>query len=339
MSHIFDALQRSEAERAGSDAPALPGVTELLQRAELRAASRWASTVPSTVQDAVQAEELDATEDADFPALQESTVLTTSTAPAQEANLPAVADEPLDVFGECRTLQVALPPQSRLVCLTDSDGPAGEAFRFLAVRLRHLRHNRPLKKVLITSTVPQEGKSMVAANLACALALTTAQRTVLLEGDVRRPSQGQAFGIGKNPGLCEWLAGDGSLAERTYYLAGPKLWIMPAGTAPSNPLELLQSPKLAALMEELTAQFDWVIIDSPPVLPLADTSVWTRQADGILLVIRQGITEKRQLQKGLDALETGKLVGAVSNCSTNSPHSSYYYRPLSASQRSDNEGI
>jgi capsular exopolysaccharide synthesis family protein len=270
--------------------------------------------------------------------LQELAVTLTPTTQPAVADLPAVP-EPSDLFSECRTLQISLPPQSRLACLTDSDGPAAEAFRFLAVRLRHLRHNRPLKKVLVTSTVPQEGKSMVAGNLACALALTTSQRTVLLEGDVRRPSQGKAFGLAKNPGLCEWLAGDGSLAERTYFLEGPKLWIMPAGTAPNNPLELLQSPKLAALMDELTAHFDWVIIDSPPVLPLADTSVWTRQADGILLVTRQGVTEKRQLQKGLDALETGKLVGAVSNCSTNSPHSSYYYRPLSASQRSDNEGI
>ena len=170
-------------------------------------------------------------------------------------------------------------------------------------------------------------------NLACALGLTTTQRTVLVEGDVRRPSQSNAFGIGKNPGLCEWLAGDGSLAERIYRLEGPNLWIMPAGSAPSNPLELLQSARMTALMEQLTALFDWVIIDSPPVLPLADTSVWTRMADGILLVTREGITEKRQLQKGLEALESSKLIGAVSNCSKNSSHSSYYYRPLTAAQR------
>jgi capsular exopolysaccharide synthesis family protein len=263
----------------------------------------------------------------------EATIAQAAIEPAAEE--PQV-DEPVDLIGQCRMLQVSLPPQSRLICLTDSNGPGAEAFRFLAVRLRHLRHNRPLKKVLITSTVPEEGKSMVAANLACALALTTTQRTVLLEGDVRRPTQSQAFGIGKNPGLCEWLAGDGSLAERIYRLEGPSLWIMPAGNAPSNPLELLQSARLGALLDQLTALFDWVIIDSPPVLPLADTSVWTRVADGVLLVTRQGITEKRQLRKGLEALESNKLIGAVSNCSENSSHSSYYYRPLPASQRDDN---
>jgi capsular exopolysaccharide synthesis family protein len=334
MSYIFDALQRSEAERAGSDSPALPGVTELLERAEHRAASRWERAVLS----AVEEEQPAATESAEREpsvAIEELPPVAPSQEPPVVEQAPP-AEEPLDLFGQCRTLHVSLGPQSRLICVTDSDGPGAEAFRFLAVRLRHLRHGRPLKKVLITSTVPQEGKSMVAANLACALALTTSQRTVLLEGDVRRPSQSQAFGIGKNPGLCEWLAGDGSLEERIYHLDGPNLWIMPAGSAPSNPLELLQSAKLAALMDELTARFDWVIVDSPPVLPLADTSVWSRVADGILLVTRQGVTEKRQLQKGLEALEFNKLVGAVSNCSTGSPHSSYYYRPLSTSRRDEN---
>jgi capsular exopolysaccharide synthesis family protein len=331
MSYIFDALQRSESERAGSDSPAPAGVTELLRRAEHRAASKWQGAVEEEQPAAPESEEHEPP-----PGIEELSPAEPAPAPV-EANEPppdlAPAEKPLDLFGQCRALEVSLPLQSRLVCLTDSDGPGAEAFRFLGVRLRHLRHNRPLTKVLITSTVPQEGKSMVAANLACALALTTTQRTVLLEGDVRRPSQSQAFGIGKNPGLCEWLAGDGSLAERIYRLEGKNLWMMPAGTAPSNPLELLQSPRLVALMDELTALFDWVIIDSPPVLPLADTSVWTRVADGILLVTREGVTEKRQLRKGLEALESNKLVGAVSNCSKNSSHSSYYYRPLTSAQR------
>jgi Mrp family chromosome partitioning ATPase len=78
-------------------------------------------------------------------------------------------------------------------------------------------------------------------------------------------------------------------------------------------------------MDQLTDWFDWIIIDSPPVLPLADTSVWTRLADGILLVTRQGTTEKQQLQRGLEALEPKKLIGALLNCSRNTAHSDYYY--------------
>ena len=160
---------------------------------------------------------------------------------------------------------------------------------------RHLRRDRPLKKVLITSTIPQEGKSMVSANLACTLARRTQQRTLLMEGDVRRPSLSQMFGLGRIPGICECLQGERDLMSSIYHLEGPGLWFLPAGSAPKNPLELLQSGRLSAMMDQLTAWFDWIIIDSPPVMPLADTSVWMRLADGILLVVRQGITEKRQL--------------------------------------------
>ena len=99
---------------------------------------------------------------------------------------------------------------------------------------------------------------------------------------------------------------------------------MPAGTSPQNPLEVLQSAKLNALMAQLAEWFDTVVIDSPPVLPLADTSVWMRLADGIILVARQGITEKKQLQKGLEAIDPQKLIGALLNCSQNQANSHYY---------------
>jgi capsular exopolysaccharide synthesis family protein len=170
---------------------------------------------------------------------------------------------------------------------------------------------------------------MVAANLACALAQSSQQRTLLLEGDLRRPSLSQMFGIGRNRGLSEWLQGQGSLTSSIYHLEGPGFWILPSGNAPSDALELLQSGRLSALMDQLTAWFDWIVIDSPPVLPLADTSVWMRSADGILLIARQGTTEKRQLTKGLEALDPKKLIGAVLNSSKHSSDNYYYYSPVS----------
>jgi len=88
---------------------------------------------------------------------------------------------------------------------------------------------------------------------------------------------------------------------------------------------VLQSVKLNALMAQLADWFDCIVIDSPPVLPLADTSVWMRLADGIILVARQGITEKKQLQRGLEAIEPQKLVGSLLNCSKNQANSHYYY--------------
>jgi capsular exopolysaccharide synthesis family protein len=290
MSHIFDALQRSEAERAGAESSlAEPSTyslaTELLQAAERKRRGASAPTI------------------------------------APGVALPEDAD-PLEQFP---ALPVSILPNSRLVSVGEEESLGAEKFRFLAVRLRQLRQTRPLKKVLITSTIPQEGKSTVAANLACTLARRKQHKTLLIEGDLRRPTVAQKFGLGRVPGLSEWLRGE-SETMNIYRLEALGLWVLPAGSAPENPLELMQSGKLSPTMEQLTAWFDWIIIDSPPVLPLADTSIWARLADGILLVTRKGITEKQQLQRGLEALEPAKLLGALVNGSTDAAHSDYYQR-------------
>ena len=293
MSHIFDALQRSESESAGSKGSSFALATELLQAAEekMRAADR---NVPAT------APEVDGRSFEPSP------------------SFPAGLEH-------CPSLSVSIPADSRLVSIEKEESLGAEKFRFLAVRLRQLRQTRPLKKVLITSTIPQEGKSTVAANLACTLARRKPHKTLLLEGDLRRPTVATRFGLGRVPGLSEWFRAEGS-AMNIYRLETLGLWVMPAGNAAENPLELMQSGKLSPLMEQLTAWFDWIVIDSPPVLPLGDTSIWARQADGILLVTRPGVTEKQQLKRGLEMLEKTKFLGALVNDSTNAAHSDYYQR-------------
>jgi len=151
------------------------------------------------------------------------------------------------------------------------------------------------------------------------------QRTLLMDGDLRRPSLAQIFGLGAVSGLAEQLQSERNMASTIYYLEGPGVWVLPAGNTPSNPLELIQSAKLPLLLDELAGWFDWIIIDSPPILPLADTSVWARFADGILLVTRQGTTEKRKLKRGLEVLEPKKVVGALLNSFTGAPEKDYYY--------------
>jgi capsular exopolysaccharide synthesis family protein len=302
MSHIFDALQRSEAEQSGEESPALSIATELIQAVE-----RKASAVREFPVDDLAVEHESVVEPA--VALQGETSDTSPT---------VVEQFPL--------LQVVVSPQSRLVSLVDRESIAAEKFRFLGVRLRQLRQNRLLKKVLITSSIPQEGKSMVAANLACTLARRQQQKVLLLDGDLRRPALSQMFGLGKLPGLCEWLQGEPGPMRNIYRLEGPGCWFLPAGSSPKNPLELMQSGRLSALMDQLTAWFDWIVIDSPPVLPLGDTSIWTRLADGVLLVTRQGATQKQQLQRGLEAIEQSKLIGALLNSSREAASSDYYSR-------------
>ena len=115
------------------------------------------------------------------------------------------------------------------------------------------------------------------------------------------------------------------------------LWFLHAGSTPQNPLELMQSGKLSPIMEQLSSWFGWIVIDSPPVLPLADTSVWGRFADGILLVTRQGTTQKPQLQRGLEALEPAKLLGAIVNGSAAVAHNDYYYQRYGPSALRENE--
>jgi capsular exopolysaccharide synthesis family protein len=321
MSHIFDALQRSEAERSGVDSLPPQEATEMVRRAEYRATSKWESAILPEQPETTKTKG----EDHNTPlGLQREHAIVTTSESSPSVELPQNEERP-QPFSQFQSLQVSLTPQSRLVSLTDTGTPAAEAFRLLGVRLRHLRRERALKKVLITSTIPQEGKSMIAGNLACTLAQRTQQKVLVIEGDLRRPSLARMFGIGRNLGLSEWLKNECSFAASIYRLEGQNLWILPAGSAPSNALELLQSGRLSTLMDQLSVWFDWIIIDSPPVLPLADTSVWMRFADGILLATREGITQKQQLRRGVEAIEPKKLIGALINSSKHAANSDYYY--------------
>jgi capsular exopolysaccharide synthesis family protein len=322
MSHIFDALQKSAGEDGEIELPSTLLPTQLLEATERRTAAARASAAvleePSLPIEIAALAGMRQSLDAGF-----SRNLEIESAASTE--LP-INQHAVDQFSQFQTLRVLVPPQSRVVCVTDKDSLAGEKFRFLGVRLRQLQQTRPLKKVLITSTIPQEGKSMVAANLACTLARRTQQKTLLLDGDLRRPSVARLFGLGKTPGLSEWLQGERSPMTSIYHLEDAGLWVLPAGNSPRNPLEAMQSGRLAGLMQQLTSWFDWVIIDSPPVLPLADTSVWARMADGVLLVARQGTSEREHLKRGLEAIESSKLLGAILNCSAKSAQSDYYYQ-------------
>ncbi|MGA8273803.1 MAG: CpsD/CapB family tyrosine-protein kinase [Candidatus Sulfotelmatobacter sp.] len=291
MSRIFDALQRSEAELSGAESSSFSVATELLQAAERTMFPGGTNGKPHATAD----------------------------------HLDALSPESLDVLAQCPVLPVSIPLENRLVALGKEGSLGAEKFRFLAVRLRQLRQTRPLKKILITSSIPQEGKSTVSANLACTLARRKQHKTLLLDGDLRRPTVAAQFGLGRIPGLCEYLCGE-TESINLYRLESLGLWLMPAGSAPQNPLELMQSGKLSALMERLTSWFDWIVIDSPPILPLADTSIWSRLVDGILLVTRKGKTERQQLLRGLETLEKSKLLGALVNGSESAAHSDYYQR-------------
>jgi capsular exopolysaccharide synthesis family protein len=320
MSHIFDALQRSEVETSGPDVTDLLEATELLKRAELRATAQWEAEVRG--------------EKRAIEPLAPTEVRTATRGQVDDIQLelpgrgkfeaPVEATRPFPTF---QTFALTAAAKDKLVSLSDGNSMAAEAFRLLSVRLRHLGREKTLRKLLITSSIPREGKSMVAANLAATL--TTRQKTLLIEGDVRRPALTQLFSFEKHRGLCDLLRGECTIESAIYQLEGPGFWLLPAGNAVGNPLELLQSAKVPSLLEQLTCWFEWIVIDSPPVIPLADTSIWSRLVDGILFVTRQGTTEKKQLMRGLGTLESRKVLGAILNGSKASEEHGYYYtRPI-----------
>lgn len=255
--------------------------------------------------------------------------------PVAATELLEVAEKERNDFREFKSLHVSLAPDNRLVCLTAKESLGAEKFRFLAVRLRQIQQTRALKRILVTSTLAEEGKSLVSANLAMTLARRHWQKTLLIEGDLRRPVQAQMFGLRKLPGITEWLSDGVGPITSIFRLEEAGLWILPAGTPPANPLELMQSRRLGALLDDLSGLFDWIVIDSPPLLPLADTSVWARLSDGVVLVVREGKSEKRQLKAGLEALGTSNLLGVVLNGCSSTDHRNYYQRYCKAAPPSE----
>ncbi len=148
-----------------------------------------------------------------------------------------------------------------------------------------------------------------------------------MDGDLRRPTVASRFGFDRSlPGLSECLRGERQLSEVVYKLNGSGLWFLPAGRAPENPLDLMQSGRLPELLDRLGKFFDWIVIDTPPVVPVADTTFWMRLADGVLVVIREGVSEKKVIERALDSFDHAALLGVVVNSCSRSDHTDYYSR-------------
>ncbi len=244
-----------------------------------------------------------------------------------------LATENREVLDEFRSLIPSPGPDSRLACISDPTSLAAEKFRTLAVRLRQLRQSSQqssqLKRVLITSAVPEEGKSLCAANLATSLARNREQRTLLIEGDLRRPTIRQSLGLSPVSGLTDWLRGDVVLDEILCRIDPPGCWFLPAGRPVENAMELMEAGKMSELFDRISPMFDWIVIDSTPVVPLADAVVWARHSDGVLLVAREGKTEKQPLTKAVEILSRNNLLGILLNGSTNTNYNHYYHTYVS----------
>ena len=235
------------------------------------------------------------------------------------------------------TAKVEITLKTRLVSLTDPRGLGAEKFRALVTRLENLRRERDLKSLQITSAVVNEGKSLISGNLAVTLAQHTGSRVLLVEGDLHRPTLATLFGLGQVEGLGQWWSAREEkerISRYIYRLSEIPLWFLGAGATPDHPSQILQSARFAETFARLATWFDWIVVDSTPMLPLIDANLWSRLVDGTLVVVREGVSPVKALKKGFESLDNPKLVGMVLNEASEFDRTNYadQYYALSGAQ-------
>jgi protein-tyrosine kinase len=201
-----------------------------------------------------------------------------------------------------------------------------ERFRTLRSRLYQIAGTRTLRRLLITSSVPAEGKTFVTSNLAQSIVQQAERRVLMIDADLRAPQLHVALGAPNRPGLTDYLRGEVNEFAAIQRGARENLFFIPAGTMVSNPSELLLGQKMKDLLDLLTPVFDWIIIDSPPALPVHDASVLADLTDGVLLVVRAGSTDAEAAERAAEEFREKNLLGVVLNRveKTDSYGSEYY---------------
>ena len=189
-----------------------------------------------------------------------------------------------------------------------------EPFRVLRTNMQYIEVDHDQKVFVITSSLPEEGKSTTAVNLAVTLALTN-QRVALVECDLRRPLIAKRLGLDGAVGTTSVLIGKVSLHEAMQQYGDSGLQVLPCGPIPPNPSELLQSKAIQTLLDQLRAEFDVVLLDAPPLLPVTDAALLAAQADGALVIVRHGKTTREHLTHAIERLTAvdAKTLGIVLN--------------------------
>ena len=327
MSRIYEALQKAESERTLEKRDREPRTPEQLAQpvspAEFEPLTQTALAEPEHESAAAAAP----------PPARPRYV-----APAATAT---VINEPLDLSKIERRLWS--PAFAQLPSLLHR-GPAVEQFRSLRSRIFELRDVSPLKSILISSGMPQEGKSFVSVNLALSLARHKNSKVLLIDGDMRRYTMHQLLGCESQPGLADYLAGKADLVEimqRAQEMpstdsakqpALPNLTFIAGGNGGDRAADLSGSPRFGDLIRQASPYFDWIIVDSSPVLPVSDAVNLARFCDGVLLVARGGVTKFPIAQRAQSELKAAKVLGFVLNAVHEAPQVGSYYGYDSANE-------
>jgi capsular exopolysaccharide synthesis family protein len=212
---------------------------------------------------------------------------------------------------EPRTARATLHPA--LVAAIAPHSGAAEQYRAIRTKLMMREETGPLRTIGITSPGQGDGKSVTAANMALTMAQELQRHVLLVDADLRDPSVHALFAIERGPGLSEVLAGEASLDEALVHLPDLRLTLLPAGAVPEYPTELLGSASMRRALDALSSRFDRILLDLPAVLPLADVSTVAPYTDGMLMVVRAGVTQRPSLDTALATFEDEKVLGVVLN--------------------------
>ncbi|MGM0214816.1 CpsD/CapB family tyrosine-protein kinase [Enterococcus sp. AZ109] len=219
--------------------------------------------------------------------------------------------------------------ETRLVSIENSFSPITEQYRNVRTSIQFMASSASLKILLVTSTEQGEGKTTLASNLAVVMA-ETKKRVLLIDGDLRRATAGKYFNLfaSKGAGLSTLLTNKrsepGEMIQRTQV---KNLDFLPAGPIPPNPSELLESQRLNEIFTLLEEQYDFIIVDSPPLLIVTDAQIFASKVDGVVLVVRENRTRRNSLLKCKTVLErsNARLIGVVYNAAKSAKDGNYKY--------------
>jgi capsular exopolysaccharide synthesis family protein len=204
------------------------------------------------------------------------------------------------------------PAAPHVITLSQPASPAAEQYRVLRYRLEWLAKSG-VKALAITSPQTGDGKTTTAVNAALALGKGGRNRVVLVDADLRRPSVAAMLGLKANKGLCDVVAGRATLDDCLWRFGSDELYVLPSGNVPDDLSDTLYDPRLGELLATLKQRFDFVLVDTPPVLPLADVPTLARDLDGAIMVVRANQTPKDLVQSAVEALYGVTVHGVVLN--------------------------
>lgn len=251
-------------------------------------------------------------------------------APSPRTTLRKDADRSRASFDElvkkCVHPKWVVDPRTSVFHGADRHQVGAERFRTLRSRLYQIAGAQPLKKILITSSVPSEGKTFVAANLANSIVRQNERRVLLIDADLRASRLHQTLGAPLTPGLTDYLRDDADEFSVIQKGFDNNLCFIPGGNTVSNPSELLMGERMKRLFDFAAPLFDWIVLDSPPALPVHDASMLADLCDGVLFVVRAGQTNYQMAEKASSEFLNKNLLGVVLNCvEKGDAYGGYYY--------------